>query len=497
METKNFERFLKEDYTEIEKPGEEISDASKTPETSDTPDTSMPDQSTPSDTTVDQSTPASPVGGLPAAGEGTSKALYLYGGVDSLNNAESTLLQAMNQLSTALVCCTPEIVKLYQLNIQPASSDGSPEPADGMSFIYEKIADADVVIFVSPVQDGDVSSLTQTLLKRLSLHYKNMELKNKIFAALLMGDANSSQLVKADLANQANNLGFIVAPGTTVFDVAQIQTLVQAVQEIKDATSSIRSAAPVNTSVPGVLNFDQFTTQQTTANVDLNQPSKVETDTEKGDSFDVVSDTDQTPSEETPGEETTGTGEKSGEETPEASEEGGEEESGEEAPAEEEGGEEEGNEESEEEEEELRKYPKPLLSAIMKSKSCEEEEEIEEIKNESADMKVHHIARFSEIKTDKTKNDFMMKVDNKKMSSGSINTGNVKKEIAPGQKEIKGKTETSSEVKPKPDSSKMTAGKGDPNKGARSLGKEENGDVKTAKTVKKSVENFADFSKRV
>lgn len=516
METKNFIDFLNEDYTEeIAAPSEEVAEepvdtaapAEESPEASTETPTDMPSSS-------DMPAPSNPVAGMDSVGEKSSKALYIYGGVDSLNSPESPLLQAMNQLSTALDCCEADIVKLYQLNIQPASSDGAAEPADGMAFIYEKLTDSDVVVFVSPVQDGDVSSLTQTVLKRLSLHYKNMELKNKIYAALLMGDMNSQQLVKADLANQANNLGLIVGAGTTIFDVAQLQTLVQAVKEIKDATSAIRSAAPVNTDVAGVMNFDQFANTSTDASTDLAQTSKTETDQEKP-AFDVVSDTNA-PAE---GEESS---EEAPEESTEEAPEGGEEtETPEEGETEEEAAPAEGEELSEEEEitKRQKKLPKHLLKAILKSKhlkpedeglskkDLEEEEEIEEIekptfeaKNENTSMKkIHHIARFSEMKTDKTKNDFIMNVDTKKMPGGSVNAAPaLKKEVAPDQKLTKGDKETTKEIKPAPDTSKMNTSSANPTAGAKSLGKEENATEKAAKgETKKSVENFSNFIKKI
>ena len=509
MKTKNFEDFLLEDYTEeIAAPSEEVSADSETNEPSEeTPTDAAPsgEAEAGSEMPIPMPEEQPTVPGMGDVGAKGSKALYIYGGVDSLNSPESPLLQAMNQLTTALDCCEPEIIKLYQLNIQPPSSDGAAEPADGMAFIYEKLTDSDVVVFVSPVQDGDVSSLTRTVLKRLAFHYKNMELKNKIYASLLIGDQNSQQLVKADLANQANNLGLIVGAGTTIFDVAQLQTLVQAVKEIKDATSAIRSAAPMNTTVPGVMNYDQFAGAGASATADLAQTGKAETDMEKP-AFDVVSDTNapaegesetEEPAAETEGEET------EGEET-EGSETEGEETEGETE------GEAEGEEATTEEEEELsrkqKKLPKHLLKAIMKSKHIkEEEEEIEETekpaleaKNENATMKkIHHIARFSEMKTDKTKNEFVKGVDAKKMPGGKVSVGNLKKEVAPDQKLEKGKEKATTEIKPKPDSSAMKAGSGSPTAGAKSLGKEENGDVKPAKgETKKSVENFSNFTKK-
>lgn len=495
METKNFEQFLNEDYHKMlsedeEQVSPEIAPTEEAPATSEIP----AGNELPAEVTATEQ-PAM----LPQSTSSGSKALFLYGAVDALGQ-ESALFQAMNQIGSTLDCCEAEYIKLYQLNIQPVSDASAPEPADGMSFIYDKMGDAAVVVVISPVLDGDVSSLTQTVMKRISSHYKNMELKNKIFASLLVGDQNSQQLVKADLANQANNLGFIVGAGTTIFDVSQIQALVASIKEIKAATDGIRTAAPVSTAVGGVLNFDQFAANTNNATTDLAQSQAAPTTDA---SYDTVEDTAEEPAE--------------GQEAPEIeAEEGGEEV---EEPADEEGGEETESDEATAEEEELskkqHKLPGHLLKAILKSKNLkaedeglsdedlEEEEEIEEVSsdeiptNENTNMKVHHIARFSEMKSTKAKNQFEADVDAKKMSSTTIKTGNVKKETAPNQKVGKNNSSVSKEIKPAVDNSKMPAGTIAPTKGAKVLGKGENAEVTEVKNIvkKKSVENFSDFTK--
>ncbi len=509
METKNFEQFLNEDYHKMLSEDEEqavtpeIAPSEEAPVT-DAPAEEMPSEEQPSS---DVTATEQPIAMLPQTTPSGSKALFLYGAVDALGQ-ESALFQAMNQIGSTLDCCEAEYIKLYQLNIQPVSDASAPEPADGMSFIYDKMGDAAVVVVISPVMDGDVSSLTQTVMKRISSHYKNMELKNKVFASLLVGDQNSQQLVKADLANQANNLGFIVGAGTTIFDVSQIQALVQSVKEIKAATDSIRTAAPVSTAVGGVLNFDQFSAGATNAATDLAQGAVApETDG----SYDTVADTtDEAPVED----ETTDEAPAEGEEAPL------EDEATDEAPAEgEEGGADEVSDETAEEEElskRQHKLPGHLLKAILKSKhltpeeegltdeDLDEDEEIEEVSsseiptNESTNMKkIHHISRFSEMKTTKAKNPFEADIDAKKMSSTSVKTGNVKTEVAPNQKVGKNNSQVSKEIKPDVDNSKMPAGTVAPTKGAKVLGKGENGEVAEVKNIvkKKGIENFSDFTK--
>lgn len=529
MKTKNFETFFKENYTKLFSEEEEEmfngADAGADAPAEDHEESTDVDTENSEPTTTepaaDMSAPVAPTTPAPALPQTTSKAVILYGAVDTMNGQESALSQAIGQIEQALDCCTAECLKLYQLNIQPVSSDvNSPEPADGMAFVYDKLKDADVLIIASPIQDGDVSSLIQTVMKRIANHYKAMELKNKIFASILMGDQNTSQqLVKADLNNQASNLGFIIAPNTTIFDASQIAELVAAIKMIKDATSSIRTVVQ-DTAVAGVMNYDQFMGASNTANTDLSQSGQITPDAEKGNSFDVTADTavetPEAPAEEAPAE---GSSEVESSEAPVEgeTEETAEGEETTEVPEEEGAGEAENTEETAEEEEEKltkkqeKRLPPYLLNAIKKSKHIkEEEEEIEavasssvphlESKNENMSMKkIHHIARFSEMTTDKTKNQFQVTVDGKKMKDSTINPApSVKKEVAPDQKEKKAKTDVTGEIKPAPDSSKMKTGSVNPTAGAKSHGEEENAiAIKPAKgETKKGVENFSNFLKK-
>jgi len=119
------------------------------------------------------------LGTLPDTVESSgSNVVYLYGEIMDVNNTDEPTFNAIEEIMSMTEGSESEIIKLYQLNIQPVSEV---EVSDGMELVYEKIKDADVIIVASSIKEDNVNSLINLVMDRLSQHYQSLELKNKVF----------------------------------------------------------------------------------------------------------------------------------------------------------------------------------------------------------------------------------------------------------------------------------------------------------------------------
>jgi NAD(P)H-dependent FMN reductase len=172
-------------------------------------------------------------------------------------------------------------VQLFQLNIQPASE--GEEPMDGMVQVYDAVKDADAIVVCSDLKKGQISSVLQATLERLSNHFKTKELRNKVFGTVITGQEDAYQSVKSTLLNFANNMGMIVGGDCNVFCCisegeslgdcqhnyeADTTNAATCIKELCFATATIRGAVdekpatsidvkPISP-ISSVLNFDDF-----------------------------------------------------------------------------------------------------------------------------------------------------------------------------------------------------------------------------------------------
>lgn len=213
------------------------------------------------------------------------KIVFLHGIVSTMGSENpSSLLTTKLKEDLKGEC---KDVFLYQLNIQPSSENGV-EPMDGMVQVYENIKDADVVIVCSDLKKGQISSVLQVTMERLSNHFKHKELRNKVFASVITGQEESYQNIKANLLNFANNMGMIIGgdchlfcgieDGQSLADCGHdfetnVHTTAICIEELSHATENIRMEIketpaamdviePFKTS--SVLNFDDFDNMEDT-----------------------------------------------------------------------------------------------------------------------------------------------------------------------------------------------------------------------------------------
>lgn len=207
------------------------------------------------------------------------KVLFLCGVVSSIGK-ESINCEISDILKDKIGGESKEI-QLFQLNIQPATE--GEEPMDGMVQVYDAIADVDAIIVCSDLKKGQVSSVLQATMERLSNHFKHKELRNKVFGSVITGEEDAHQNVKSSLLNFANNMGMIVGGDCNVFCClsegetlgscshdyeAETSTTAVCIKELCYATASIRSSVSVQpvevekidkpTAISSLLNFDEF-----------------------------------------------------------------------------------------------------------------------------------------------------------------------------------------------------------------------------------------------
>ncbi len=207
------------------------------------------------------------------------KVVFLSGVVSTIGKENvNSIISA--KLKDKLCSDNCKDVQLFQLNIQPASEGD--EPMDGMVQVYDAVKEADAIIVCSDLKKGQISSVLQTTLERLSNHFKNKELRNKVFGSVITGEEDAHQSVKSSLLNFANNMAMIVGGDCNVFcPISEGETLGDCdnnfetdttsastcIKELCHATASIRGTVETMTplvddtkptAISTILNFDNF-----------------------------------------------------------------------------------------------------------------------------------------------------------------------------------------------------------------------------------------------
>lgn len=146
-------------------------------------------------------------------------------------------------------------IHLYQLNIQNTKKN---EVKDGMVQVYEAIDNADAIIFACNSNKGKLSDILETAISRIKNYYKKGELKNKIFGSIVIGN---EEKVKNDLILTAlNDLGMVVCADCLCFcndkSTSNIAKMVDSITSLINATSSMRTVYDDNAT--DFKSFDDF-----------------------------------------------------------------------------------------------------------------------------------------------------------------------------------------------------------------------------------------------
>lgn len=114
-----------------------------------------------------------------------------------------------------------EIIKLVNHNILPGTylnmGEGDEWPA-----IFEKLKQADIIIFATPVWWGTHSSQMQQVFERLDEVHdeikegKESQLAGKVGGIIVTGDMDGSQHIIGNIANFYNVMGVTFPPQTTL-----------------------------------------------------------------------------------------------------------------------------------------------------------------------------------------------------------------------------------------------------------------------------------------
>ncbi|MFV2016759.1 MAG: flavodoxin family protein, partial [Candidatus Heimdallarchaeota archaeon] len=195
---------------------------------------------------------------IPETPEVTKKTVFLFAGVNNVEE-ENPAFSLVEKAKEAITGGESEIVKLFQLNIQPV---GDIEPDDGMQLVYDQLDIADVIILVSPLTTSGISGLANQALDRITNHYGPGGLKNKIFGSILIGEDAAYSTAKGNLTSKAINLGMIVAPAGQALSVEgdiDFTEFAESIISIRDATKLIRpEVVSQTTDEEDVLSFGEF-----------------------------------------------------------------------------------------------------------------------------------------------------------------------------------------------------------------------------------------------
>ena len=179
-------------------------------------------------------------------------------------------------LTQKLEGCEVKEVKMYQLNIQPVNPKlDAAEPLDGMMMVYDALNTADVVVVSVEAQEDKIPYLMHNSMGRLLAHYKDKQLRNRLFASVVTGTSTCYKRVRNELTNTFLDLGLLTTADCHIFCGSAEQnatlpdyevlsgTLAAALQQISEATAALRQ--PIgdentlsSSAITTVQNFDEF-----------------------------------------------------------------------------------------------------------------------------------------------------------------------------------------------------------------------------------------------
>jgi multimeric flavodoxin WrbA len=121
-----------------------------------------------------------------------------------------------------------EIVKLVEHSV-PAGTYADMGEGDGWPVILEKIENASIVIFATPIWWSSHSSEMQRVIERLDevhdeiLAGKPSRLEGKVGGIVITGDSDGAQQIIGNTANLCNAVGIIVPPHASLSVLAEEQ----------------------------------------------------------------------------------------------------------------------------------------------------------------------------------------------------------------------------------------------------------------------------------
>jgi multimeric flavodoxin WrbA len=119
-----------------------------------------------------------------------------------------------------------EIIRLVDLYIAPGTCTDIGEE-DEWPAVLQKMMDASIIIFATPIWWNNHSSEMQKAIERLDeihdeiLEGKVSKLADKVFGVIITGDSDGAQHIIAGLGNFANAIGMVMAPYATLSVLAK------------------------------------------------------------------------------------------------------------------------------------------------------------------------------------------------------------------------------------------------------------------------------------
>jgi multimeric flavodoxin WrbA len=110
-----------------------------------------------------------------------------------------------------------EIIKLVEYKILPGTYTDMGE-GDEWPKVFEKVLNANIVIFATPIWWGNQSSEIQRVIERLDeIHDEIMEgkgskLEGKVGGIIITGDSDGAQHIIANISNFYNAIGLLLPP---------------------------------------------------------------------------------------------------------------------------------------------------------------------------------------------------------------------------------------------------------------------------------------------
>jgi len=134
---------------------------------------------------------------------------------EGLSNTETLVEFCCGYLKKQKIDC--ELVKLAEHNILPGTYTDMGED-DAWPYIYEKILEADIIIFATPIWWNNHSSELQRAIERLDEVYDMIQagedspLEGKLGAVIITGDSDGVEHVTGNISNFFTCMGITVPP---------------------------------------------------------------------------------------------------------------------------------------------------------------------------------------------------------------------------------------------------------------------------------------------
>jgi len=100
---------------------------------------------------------------------------------------------------------------------------------DEWPLVLEKVLDADIIVFATPIWWGNQSSEIQRIIERLDhlhdeiLEGKTSRLARKVGGIIITGDSDGAQHIIANIANFFNAVGITLPPFASLSVLSEVQ----------------------------------------------------------------------------------------------------------------------------------------------------------------------------------------------------------------------------------------------------------------------------------